>query len=72
MTVYPDPTQFAHPVRVVTGLNYPYGIAFNSCGEMVVSKRGSHQIAIRGQKIQMFGTHGDSAEEMKYPTGIGN
>ena len=38
MTVYPDPTQLAHPVRVVTGLKGPYGIAFNSCGEMIVSE----------------------------------
>ena len=70
MTVYPDPAQLAHPARVVTGLSYPYGIAFNSHGEMVVSERGSHQIAIRGQKIQTFGSHGDSAQEVKYPAGI--
>ena len=70
MTVYPDPTQLGHPARVMTGLNYPYGIAFNSRGEMIVSERGSHRITIRGQKIKTFGTHGDSVEEMKYPAGI--
>ena len=35
VTVYPDPTQLDHPVRVVTGLKGPYGIAFNKCGEMI-------------------------------------
>ena len=28
MTVYPDPTQLDRPVRVVTDLNRPYGIAW--------------------------------------------
>ena len=73
MTVYPDPTQLGHPVRVVTGLNTPYGIAFNSRGEMIISECGGHLISIfdiRGQKIRTFGSYGDSPEQMKYPGGI--
>ena len=73
MTVYPDPTQLAHPVTVVTGLSDPYGIAFNSRGEMIVSEWFGHQIAIfdiRGQRIRTFGSFGDSPEQMKYPAGI--
>ena len=73
MTVYPDPTQLGHPVRVVTGLNYPYGIAFNSRGEMIISEWGGHQISIfdiRGKKMRTFGSHGDSPEQMKCPRGI--
>ena len=73
LTVYPDPSQLAHPVRVVTGLNGPYGIALNSRGEMIVSECGGHQIAIfdfRGQRIRTFGSCGDSPEQMKYPSGI--
>ena len=73
MTVYPDPTQLAHPVRVVTGLNSPYGIAFSSRGEMIVSESWSHRIAIfdiRGQRIQTFGSRGSSPEQMEYPSGI--
>ena len=73
MTVYLDPTQLAHPVRVVTGLNWPYGIAFNSRGEMIVSEWGGHQIAIfdiRGQRIRTFGSRGYSPEQMEYPRGI--
>ena len=72
MTLYRDPTQLAHPVREVTDLDKPYGIAFNSHGEMIVSERGSHQITtldIRGQRIP-FGSYGDSPEQMKYPSGI--
>ena len=73
MTVYPDPTQLGHPVRVVNGLKQPYGIAFNSRGEMIISECSGHQISIfdnRGKKIRTFGSHGDSPEQMKYPRGI--
>ena len=60
-------------MRVVTGLNNPCGIAFNSRGEMIVRERGSHHIAIfdiRGQRIRTFGSHGDSPEQMECPKGI--
>ena len=73
VSVYPDPNQLTHPVRVVTGLNFPYGIAFNSRGEMIVSEWGGHQIAIfdvRKERMQTFGSRGDSPEQMKYPRGI--
>ena len=71
MTVYPDPTQLGHPARVVTDLYTPYGIAFNKCGEMIVSE--CHRVSIfdiRGQKIRTFGSHGDSPDQMVYPKGI--
>ena len=73
MTMYPDPTQLGRPVRVVTGLNRPYGIAFNSRGEMIISECYGNQISIfdiRGQKSRTFGSHGDSPEQMIEPAGI--
>ena len=73
VTVYPDPTQLGHPVRVVTDLKGPYGIAFNKCGEMIVSEYLGHRVSIfdiRGQKIRTFGSHGDSPDQMVYPAGI--
>ena len=73
ITVYPDPTQLGHPVRVVTGVNLPYGIAFNSRGEMIVSECWGHQISIfdiRGQRIRTFGSRGYRPEQMEYPRGI--
>ena len=60
-------------MRVVTGLNEPYGIAINSRGEMIISEWGGHRISIcdiREQKIRTFGSHGDSPEQMKYPRDI--
>ena len=73
MTVYPDPTQLDHPVRVLTGLKGPYGIAFKRSGEMIISECDGHQMSIfdiRGKKIRTFGSRGDSPEQMMYPTGI--
>ena len=69
ITVYPDPTQLGSPVRVVTDLEEPYGIAVNSRGEMVVTEWG-HRVSvvdIRGQRVRTFGSHGDRPEQMTNP-----
>ena len=73
VTVYPDPKQLGHPVRTVTGLDAPYGIAFNNREEMIVSECCADRLSIldtRGQKIQTFGSRGDSPHQMKYPAGV--
>ena len=73
ITVYPDPTQLGHPVRVMTGLKKPYSIAFNSHEEMIVSECGGHRISIfdiRVQRIRTFGSRGNRPEHMESPRGI--
>ena len=73
MTVYPDPTQLGQPVGVVTGLNGPYGIAFNSQGEIIITECYGHQISlfdVNRQKIHTFGSLGGSPEQMQFPAGI--
>ena len=69
MTVYPDPTQLAQPVNVVTGLNHPYGIALNSRGKMIVTQRNDKQclMSIEEQSIREYG---DNPEKMSLPKGI--
>ena len=60
-------------MRTVTCLNRPYGIAFNSHQEMIVSKYFSHRLSIfdiRGQEILTFGSRGYSPYQMIYPAGI--
>ena len=72
-TVYPDPTQLDRPVRIVTDLNLPYGIFYNSCGEMIVSELGDDRVSIidnRGEKIRIFGSRGHNPDHMIYPKGI--
>ena len=60
-------------MRTVTGLTRPYGIAFNSRGEAVISEYGGDRVSIfdkRGQKIRTFGSRGESPHQMKDPAGI--
>ena len=73
MTVYPDPTQLGKPVRVVTGLCHPRGIAKNSRGEVIVSEWSRHRIAVldsSGKVVRTFGSKGDRPGQMIYPTGV--
>ena len=73
MIVYPDPTQLGRPVRVMTDMNMPFGIAFNSRREMIVSEMGAHKVSvfdIRGQRVRTFGSHGNRPEQMQDPAGI--
>ena len=73
MTVYPDPIQLGYPVRIVTDLNRPYGIAVNSRGEMVITECSGHRVSVfdvRGQRIQTFGSRGNRPEQMIRPAGI--
>ena len=73
MTVYPDPRHLDFPVRTVTGLSWPYSIAFNSYQEMIVSENGGHRLSvfdIRGQKIRTLGSYGDNPDQMEFPAGI--
>ena len=73
ITVYLDPTQLGRPVRIVTDLIRPYGIAYNSRGEMIVSEWGADRVSIidnRGKKIRTFGSPGDSPDQMICPKGI--
>ena len=73
MTVYPDPRQLDLPVRTVTDLDCPYGIAFNSHQEIIISEVGGDRLSIfdiRGQKIRSFGSHGESPDQIIAPAGI--
>ena len=73
VTVYPDPRQLGLPVRTVTGLSLPIGIAFNSHQEMIVCENGGDRLSIfdiRGQKIRTFESRGDNPEQMIHPAGM--
>ena len=60
-------------MRVVTGMNEPYGITFNSHGEMMVSENSADKVSVfdnREQRVQTFGSKGDKPEHMDHPVGI--
>ena len=73
MTMYPDPTQLGSPLRVVTDLRRPYGVAVNSRSEMVVTEWSGHRVSlldVQGQRVRAFGSRGDMPEQMIRPAGI--
>ena len=59
------PTQLGTPVRVISGLNLPYGVAFNSAGEVLVTMAG---------EVGVFDKQGKKLRTIKhtfqYPRGI--
>ena len=70
LVVYPDPTQLRQPVRVVEGVRYPYGVAFNSHGEMYVTEWEDHQVAVldsSGKRISSIGSEGDGPGQFQEP-----
>ena len=49
------PTQLGPPVRTITGLNYPWGIAINSKQQLMVTEEGGKKITIMerdGKRVQ--------------------
>ena len=72
-TAYSDPTQIGYPVTFVTNLSGPYGIAFNSHDQMIVSECSAHKLSIfdnQGKLLTTFGSHGKRPDEMIAPAGI--
>ena len=71
VTVYLKPTQLGHPIRVVSGLAAPYGIAHNSQEEMIISECWGHRVSIfkisEHKKIRTFGLRGNRPQEMIQP-----
>ena len=70
--VYPDPTRLGQPVKIIK-TSFPFGIAFNNHGEMIVSERFDHRVSIydiRGEMIQTFGSHGENPDQMILPRGV--
>ena len=74
VVVYPDPTQFRQPVRVIEEVKFPWGVAFNSHGEMYVAElspgRRRGQVAVldsSGKRISSIGSRGDGPGQFQSP-----
>ena len=70
MVVYPDPTQLSKPVRVIEGVKHPYGVVFNSSGEMYVAENLSGQVAVFDGSGKKIGTIGSRGGQFQYPCSI--
>ena len=63
------------PVRTITNLQDPYGVATNSKGEIIVAENRANCISIvtpdpEGQKVQRFGRFGAAHRQFSQPGGI--
>ena len=62
------PTQLGEPVRVVEGVNFPWGIALNSKQQLVVAERGGNKVTVfdrEGKKVQTI-----TSEKLSWPMGV--
>jgi len=72
VVVYPNPTQLSKPVRVIEfeGGQNPWGVAFNSHGEMYVVVVNPSQVAVfdsSDKRISTIGSEGDGPGQFKAP-----
>ena len=62
------PTQLGQPVRTITGLNHPWGIAINSKQQLVVTEIGGKKTTVMerdGKRVQTI-----KCEKFKSPRGV--
>ena len=70
VVVYPDPTQLRQAVRVIEGVQCPWGVAFSSHGEMYVTEKDYGQVAVfdrSGKRIRTIGSRGDGPGQFWSP-----
>ena len=61
------------PVRVISGLNSPWGVAVNQRGEIIVAESSSHRISIfsrTGERLRSFGSQGSGQGQFSSPRGV--
>ena len=62
------------PVRTITELNRPYGVAVSDDGHVIVTENGGHCVTIldnEGKKVKSFGWEGGSGNvQFSYPRGV--
>ena len=68
-----DYTKLQHPVRTITGIHHPHGIAFSDNGDMFVTSHTDHCIHVydeSGKRKATIGSEGRSALKLNVPRGI--
>ena len=65
--------ELGNPVRTITGVNQPWGVAVNQRGEVVVAEDGGHCVSTfssTGEKIRSFGSRGTGHGQLNSPFGV--
>ena len=61
------------PIKTISGLKGPYGVAVNQRGEIIVAERDGHCISIfspTGEKLQSFGSEGSGPGQFNKPRDV--
>ena len=61
------------PIRTITGLKCPWGVAVNERGQIIIAENDGHCISIynpNGKKIKSFGLEGSAPGEFDCPRGV--
>ena len=73
LPVIPSSIMRGKPVKTITGLRYPWGIAVCHNGDIVVAECDVHRVAIvnkEGKKVGSFGTIGTKEAQFMFPRGV--
>ena len=65
--------KFGIPIKTISGLNEPWGVAVNKRGEVIVAECGRHCVSIfspTGEKLQLFGSQGSRHGQFNEPCGV--
>ena len=71
--VMPPPQQFQAPVKTITNLSSPMGIAINSKNQIIVTEENRHAVTVYGRKsrkILTFGFYGLEESQFNQPLGV--
>ena len=61
------------PIKTISGVKGPWGVAFNSKGNIVVAETDEHCISLfnpKGEKIRSFGSQGSGHGQLTRPEGV--
>ena len=61
------------PIKIVSGVNYPWGVAVNQRGEVIISEGRGHCVSIfspAGEKLRSFGSEGSGCGQFDRPRGV--
>ena len=61
------------PMKTISGVNQPWGVAINQRGEVIVAEGNGHCVSIfspAGDKLRSFGSQGSGHGQFSYPRGV--
>jgi tripartite motif-containing protein 2/3/tripartite motif-containing protein 71 len=70
---FPVTVKLGTQIKIIKGLNVPWGVAVNRRGEVLVAESGAHCISIfspTGEKIQSFGSKGSGHGQLNSPRSV--